>query len=415
MRRKNVDEVFTPRNQSVNSVMYIDRESDEKRLFRSVSGTMHSFLFGESGSGKSWLYKKVFEEKKVNYITVNAANVSRSGTLVGEIYSKCFQDLKAQKTSYVETKKVGFNAGGTGELSHAAEYIVTRQDALLDCYRHLSKKARGASTVIVLDNVETIFEKTELMSELTDVLILLDDEDYAVFNVKFLLIAVPHDVLQYFSHAKNPSSVGNRINELPRITGLKLGQVHDFVERGFINSLKVAIPEVEHRKIARHIYTVTLGIPQRIHEYCECLAYQIEDNNWGFDPSLIKKADHDWLQKGLRNCYSVVQGFLNSDETVDGRRNQVIFALGRVSTHQIDTSGISAVISQDFPSSSLSNNSGIGQVLAHLSKGDNPILKRLKKSTSYSFSDPRYIMCIRLILYIEAGTEKVKKRNFTLN
>src|SRR5699024_903729 len=130
---------------------------------------------------------------------------------------------------------------------------------------NLYKSCGNQQTIIVLDNVETIFSNKELMSELSDILILLDDSDYAQYRVKFLLIGVPNEVLQYFSHTKNMSSVGIRNDEIPRITGLNVAQVLDFVQRGFIDSLKVAIPEQYVKRLRRHIYTNTLGIPQRIH------------------------------------------------------------------------------------------------------------------------------------------------------
>ena len=253
------------------------------------------------------------------------------------------------------------------------------------------------------------------MGELSDILILLDDDEFAAYKVKFLLIAVPNEVLQYFSHAKNPSSVGNRIDEIPRITGLSGLQVRDFTERGFVKNLKVKIPERDIKSLSRHIYTITLGIPQRMHEYCEGLAYCIEDNNWNYKSELLEDADYMWLQKGLRECYTVVESHLNSDETSDGRRNQVIYALGRISTHQIDTQQIAAVISQDFPKNKPDSNSGIGRVLSHLCRGDKPILKKLSSSSFFVFTDPRYLMCIRIMLCIEPNTERVRKKAFRLN
>lgn len=253
------------------------------------------------------------------------------------------------------------------------------------------------------------------MGELSDILILLDDDEFADYKVKLLLIAVPNEVFQYFSHAKNPSSVGNRIDEIPRITGLSAKQVLDFTQRGFVKNLKVKMSEQFLKRLSRHIYTITLGIPQRMHEYCECLSYCIEDNDWNYNPALLEQADNKWLKKGLRECYTVVESHLNSEETSDGRRNQVIFALGRISAHQIDTQKIAAVITQDFPKNKPDSNSGIGQVLSHLCKGEKPILKKLSNSNFYVFTDPRYLMCIRIMLFIEPVTEKVKKRAFRLN
>lgn len=414
MRRNKINEVFTPRSQNVNNTMYINRENYERDLYRSVDGTMHSFLFGESGSGKSWLYKKVFKDKRINFISINAANVSRNGSLAGEIFNKCFKG-KAAKVAYKETKKAGFSAVGTAEFSHEAEYKISQDDRLIQCYKSLYKLSGRKGTIIVLDNIETIFENASLMSELSDILILLDDDDYAPFKVKFLLIAVPNDVLQYFSRAKNPRSVGNRINEMPRVVGLDINQVEIFVTKGFVRSLKVSLSHLHRMEMAMYIYDVTLGVPQRMHEYCECLAYRIEENDWNYSPDLLEDADSDWLSKGLREFYSVVQSNLNSDETTDGRRNQVIYALGRISTHQIDTEIVGVVIGEYFPNCAPDSNSGIGQVLAHLAKGDKPILKKARNSSFYTFIDSRYLMCIRMMLYIEEGSEKIKKKPFRLN
>jgi hypothetical protein len=413
--RKDVSEVFTPRNQSVNAEMYIERGAHEKNLYRSVKGSMHSFLSGESGSGKSWLYKKVFSEKNINFKAVNCANASRQNSITNEIFSKCFKPGTATKTAYKETKKAGAAFGLTAELAHEVEYEIQPTDKLLKSYECLYNSCKEQQTIIVLDNIETISKNQKLMDELSDILILLDDSDYAKYKVKFLLIGVPNEVLQYFSHTKNISSVGNRIDEIPRITGLDSNQILDFVTRGLVDYLKVSVPETGLKKISRHIYTITLGIPQRIHEYCEGLAYCIEDNNWNYNPSMLDEADTRWLQKGLRECYVVVQNHLNSDETIDGRRNQVIFALGRISTHQIDTHKIGVVIAQDFPNSAPDSNSGIGQVLASLTKGESPILKKTSNSSFYTFIDPRYLMCIRIILFKENETEKVKKKAFRIN
>ena len=415
IKRKEISEVFTPRNQNLNKSMYIERGEHEKNLIRSANGSMHSFLFGESGTGKSWLYKKVFLEKDLNYVVVNCANASRKGSISEEIFSKCFGTRKAVKTSYKEKKEAGFSLGGTGKISHEGEFEIQQEDLLLQSYKLLHEKANSGKTIIILDNVETIFKNQKIMDELSDILILLDDEEFSRYKVKFLLVAVPNEVLQYFSHTKNPSSVGNRIDELPRIAGLSAMQVIDFVSRGLKKELKIDIAPTHLKRLARHIYTITLGIPQRIHEYCEGLAYCIEDNGWNYNPGLIENADKAWLQKGLRECYHVIQTHLNSDETSDGRRNQVIYALGRISTHQIDTQKIGIVIAQDFPLSAPQSNSGIGQVLAHLTKGENPILKKISNSSLYVFTDPRYLMCIRIMLVKDEDTEKVKKRTFRLN
>jgi len=413
--RKLINEVFTPRSSNVNPGMYVERPALEKVLHRSVMGSMHSFLFGESGNGKSWMYKKVFHEHKVNHIVANCANASRKQSITEEIYSACIKPGNSTKTNYKETKKAGVSAGAVVELSHEGEYEILQKDRLLAAFEVLSKKSSGGKSVIVLDNVETIFGNDKLMEELSDILILLDDSDYAAHQVKFLIVGVPSEVLQYFSSAKNPASVGNRIEEVPRVAGLEYLQTLDLVGRGFEKYLKVEIPDIQKKRLSRHIYEVTLGVPQRIHEYCECLAYIVEDNDWAYEPEYMEQADHAWLLKGLRVSYTLIEKQLNSEETSDGRRNQVIYAFGKLATHQIDTARIGEVIAAEFPSSSPDSKSGIGQVLAYLTKGENPILKKISNSNSYSLCDPRYLMCIRIMLFKDPETEQVRKKGFKVN
>lgn len=84
------------------------------------------------------------------------------------------------------------------------------------------------------------------------------------------------------------------------------------------------------REIALHLDDVTLGIPQRLHEYCELLAYHIEDSEWKYDPSLLDITDHRFLRSALKRAYTVVNGCMNGRKTKTGRRNQVLFALGKI-------------------------------------------------------------------------------------
>ena len=413
--RKKIEDVFTPRNSDVNTKMYIKRPILEKELIRSIKGSMHSFLFGESGNGKSWLYKKLLAENNIDFVVANCASASIKKSLIDEIYSVSIEAGSTNKINYSETKKAGFSAIGTAEVAHQGNYEIKQDHKLLASFKALNQRTQSKPVVIVFDNVETIFKNEELMSELSDIIILLDDQRYAQYNVKFLIVGVPNQVLEYFSSAKNPSSVGNRIEEITRVCGLEYPQVLEFVTKGFNEYLHIELSELQLKRLARHIFDITLGVPQRIHEYCGCLAYIIEDNDWEYKPSLLDDADFNWLKKGLRENYTVIEKHLNSDETTNGRRNQVIYALGRIAHHQVNTTTVGEQITEEFPNSSPESNSGIGQVLSHLSKGDKPVLKKISNSRAYALTDPRYLMCIRVMLYKEEETEKVKKKLFRLS
>jgi AAA domain len=408
-----INAVFTPRNPDVNIGMYIPRLDLEKSLQRSVEGSMHSLIFGESGNGKSWLYKKVFEQNGILYAVANCANASRLNSLTSEICSVLIPPGTSSKTGFTENKEATIKALiADGKLIHQDQYEFTQQEPLLQAFQVFRKKIGDGIAVLVLDNLESIFENTELMSELADILILLDDSRYAKFKLKIVIVGVPNGVLEYFAKTKNMSSVANRIEEIRKVEGLNLSMVGTLIERGFNNLLKFQLPEQSLREISKHAYYVTMGVAQRVHEYCEKLAHQIEDNNRIYNDELLEKADADWLMVGMRQAYTVIESHLNSRRTAIARRNQVIYSIGQLSCHQFDTSIIIDRLKQDFPETTPDTNMGIGGILSELASGDNPLLKKNPRTSDYRVVDPRYTMCIRAALRIDPVSNQVYKRYF---
>ncbi|MCA6556445.1 MAG: hypothetical protein IM583_07410, partial [Pseudanabaena sp. M114S2SP2A07QC] len=58
---KKPEEVFTPRASDINESMYVDRPDLEADLKKGLRSGMHLLIYGESGSGKTWLYKRVLK------------------------------------------------------------------------------------------------------------------------------------------------------------------------------------------------------------------------------------------------------------------------------------------------------------------------------------------------------------------
>lgn len=78
-RRPHPENVFTPRAAEINTRMYIDRPTLETRLSQALRGTKYIVIHGESGNGKTWLYKRVFAKEKIFAQTLNLANVIALG------------------------------------------------------------------------------------------------------------------------------------------------------------------------------------------------------------------------------------------------------------------------------------------------------------------------------------------------
>lgn len=409
--RKQITEVFTPRMSEVNVSMYVHRPALEKAMQRAIKRNSHTLIFGESGNGKSWLYKNVLKEMKVPFVVANCANASRMGSLTKEICNAIIEPGVVKKLGFSEEKaaEIGayFAKGGVRNINN---YNITSDEPLLEAFK-LFNNSYPNKKILVLDNLESIFGVEKLMTELADIVILLDDSRYSVCNLNMLIVGIPNGVLHYFRETKNAESVANRITELDKVSGLDSDQVQSIVSKGF-QQLRITLTDASLKEISDHVWNVTLGTAQRVHEYCELLAYAIEDNGWRFGSERLKLADQQWLLGGLRHSFQVVEGHLNSRETSVARRNQVIYCISRIKVHQFDSNIIDQQIRKDFPNTIPEKNMGIGAILGELAKGEAPLINRSAKTNSFTIRDSRYLMCIRLMLYKESTSQKVIKKNF---
>lgn len=409
--RKSISDVFTPRRSEVNEHMYVHRHVHEQHLLRAFRRDSHTLVFGESGNGKSWLYKKVLDDNNIPYVVANFANASRLGSITQEICNCLVEPGFVTKLGFSEEKAAEISAFfAKGNLSHSGNYELSQDESLLKAFK-IFNDAVPRKKIVVLDNLESIFDSKKLMNELADIVILLDDKRYASCNINFLIVGIPNGVLQYFRETKNAESVANRIQEIQKVGGLDSGQVLEIIKKGF-DQLGIVVTPAFLAMISDHVWDVTLGIAQRVHEYGELLAYEIEENNWKFDPDSLEQADCAWLVSGLRQCYQVIEGHLNSRETAVARRNQVIYCISKITCHQFDSSDIDLKIREEFPNTVSVTNMGIGSILSELAGGDSPLIIKNEKTNTYFIRDPRYLMCIRVVLYKDKTSEKVVKKNF---
>lgn len=411
--RPKVNTVFTPRNAEVNASMYISRPAAETELKRSVEGSLHTVLCGESGSGKSWLYRYVSQKEGWLLVYANAGNGARCGSLAQAIAEAVLTEsdtVLVECTQTLAGKIGGWGFEGGGGTTRKFE--INNSDVLKRAFSALRTKHKDKTVVLVVDNLEAIFSKPQLMEELGNIVLLLDDPDYAKYKIKLLLVGVPTDIIDYFQETPNLETVANRLKEIPALYSLTPKQIAEFIRRGFIEQLKVALSPTDIPEINEHVGRVTLGIPQRLHEYCEELAYRIEEGGWRYEPKFLQHADNPYLQSALRKAYAIVEGCMNGRKTKAGRRNQVLYSLGKISSVTFDYKSVESVVRTEFPTSTHGVGLGISQTLSELSDGAHALLRRNPKAGHYRFADPRYLMCLRIMLTKSDSGEKVLKKTF---
>lgn len=410
---KQPTDVFTPRDSKVNELMYISRPDLEKSLIQGLQGTKHLIIHGESGSGKSWLYKKVLRDINVKYKIVNLANASRLGSINQAFQILLDREEEATKTSYSEEKKAGAGVPGvaSGGLSHTGHFTISRKEPFEAVLQELERESRGSFSVLVLDNLERIIENDKLLNELADLITLLDDDIYAEYRVKFIIVGVPNDLTRYFFNTPSFTTVGNRLQEIPEVFRFSEEQTKELVLRGFVNELGI-LKEGEEilDKTSDHIIWVTDRIPQRIHEYCLKLAFEaFEKRRWLCEADL-KVADRKWLEESLYESYSAIEASMNEKDTKAQRRNQVIYALGRINKSGFRYTDIEGTLRRHFPKSTEGTQLNVSGILSYLASQDKPLIRKSPKSDTYVFCNPVYRMCIRCMLKINPRTEKIVKR-----
>ena len=257
-QRHAVNEVFTPRRTDVNREIYVDRPELEKELRRSLDGSLHTIIFGESGSGKSWLYKKVLSDLGAQTATANCANALRFQSLTDEIRQVSASEDPKRLSELSEEMAASVKAViAEGGLKSTRKYQFAESDPLLNCFRILREKAGGRLAVLVIDNLEMIFSSDLLMEELASIITLLDDSRYATYNVKLLIVGVPSGVKDYLS--RTHPSVANRISEISEVSSLSELEVSILIEKGFLSLLKVQIHQLTLTYWEEHIFQVTMG------------------------------------------------------------------------------------------------------------------------------------------------------------
>lgn len=407
-------EIFTPRSSEVNEKMYVHRTSLEKSFSDSLASGAHLLVYGESGCGKSWLYKKYFATQNIYFEVANLANASRYDSIAHELQDLAHGDSQSVFTGYKEKKGadvgVDFVAKLGAKIEHEKAYEQVQKDAFLDVLKHVRAKAGERRAFLVLDNLERIYSKPKLMEELADLITLLDDSRYSAYNVKLLIVGVPSGVREYFSRTPTLTTIANRIRELPEVSRLNYSEASVLIERGLFTELGFNILDQQRKPLIEHILWVTDCIPQKLHEYClELSLLGIDEIGRRLDLNLLSKSDAKWLKTSLSSSYSTVEMLMNERNTKIGRRNQVLFCLGLVKQDEFKYSDVEIIVRNEFPDSTKDTALNIPQVLSELADDTQGVLKKAPKGDAYMFKDPVYRMCIRAMLKHNSGSEVVDK------
>jgi hypothetical protein len=340
------EDVFTPRAATVNQSMYIDRPQLERSIETSLRVKFHIIIHGESGTGKTWLYKNAFADKSVPLHIINMAQASRFSDL-----NKAFQEFinstqKERKTGRSLEYSGELDTGiASGTMSRTTDFEPVEPEPFEKCLRMIS--SGNTPSILVLDNFERKLDNKKLIKQVVDVITLLDDENYSKYNVRLAIVGVPDDIQRFFSGVSRSTTVANRIREIPEVARMTPDQTRELILRGFTGRLRYKIAPAFSDELVSRIAWLTDQIPQQIHELCLEVALADEANKL-IDSSLLGKASSNWAKTSLMSNYSVISDLMNARRTSIGRRNQTLFALGLHDGEDFTYNDIEQIIRREF-------------------------------------------------------------------
>jgi len=292
---KQPEDVFTPRAAKVNPIMYVDRPDLERALQSGLNGSLTLVIHGESGCGKSWLYKKVLSDLRAHYIVGNLAKAVSMGSIGAE-----FDNILANRPRKKEERRGGEGSigvlGNTGTLTREETLEYGKRNSFELILEECRRQAGRARAVLVLDNWEQIVDKPELLKELASFIILLDDERCAKHEVKLVIVGATSEFQRYYAGNPHILTLENRLLELSEVPRFTLQQCEKLIMHGF-SELGLQIPDEYRPIIINHIASVTHRVPQYLHEYGLEFSRLVIEKNAPIIPALLLEVDQQWRRQ----------------------------------------------------------------------------------------------------------------------
>jgi hypothetical protein len=416
-KRIEPEDVFTPRGKTVNDEMYIHRDYLENSLKKATRKHKNIVIHGESGTGKTWLYKKVFEDLSIFYEVLNSATINQSGSISEALGMLLARMEPKEKLGFDEKKSAEGNAVfAKGALEHTNKFAYRDADIYLDLVRLIRKRAGSKKAFLVIENLEHIVKSREMIKELSSILLYIDDEEYAKNDVRILLVGTPNNLRDYFNEVEETQTIINRLQEIPEVAALTKASVIDLASKGLFKMLGNTLVEDKRKNFTRDfllnaISWFSINIPQYVHDICLEIALQAEDQGGKITNDVYVNSLRSWIQEALVSENTRLEKNINSKETKHGRRNQVIFTAGVMPSNEFSNSEIERDLRTLFPNSTTGKALNISSNLIELSGGTHPIFSKTPKGNRYRFIDPKIKIMIRWML-TKGNDEKITVKKF---
>lgn len=397
------EDIFTPRSANVNSRLYIPRPDLEEELTEGLSESQHLVIFGESGNGKSWLYKSVFDKEKVHYEVVNLVQASTLKSLGAAFEDKLSRKEELEKHEYEVAKKGGVKPGGVGfDIEGTWTYVKGKKEPFEKLLAYVRKSAGKRKAAIVFDNFEQVASEPDICKQIANCVILLDDPIYDAYRVKIVIVGTPAGIDEHLAHHGNIQTISTRLKEIPEVERMTRNEARSLMKVGLEDILKLKIVG-DSEVFYERMLSITDRIALELQELGLKVAKEAAKKDGKIDQIVLNRAVARWAKNSIRSYCAMVSSRLNSRETKAARRNQCIYACGLIDKDRFSYRDVEIKIRELFSETTQGVALNVSGELSKLAKGDNPLLKRLPTDDAYRFSSPKVRMAIRTMLAIDAG------------
>lgn len=397
------NDVFTPRSANVNPRLYIPRPDLEEELSEGLLESQHLVVFGESGNGKSWLYKNVFKKDKVHYEVIDLVQASTFGSLLATFEDKLDRLEKLEKEEYEVAKSAGLKPAGLGaDVEGTWRYVKGKKEPFEKLLAYIRKSAGKRKAVVVFDNFEQIASEPKFCKQVSNCVILLDDPIYAGYDVKIVIVGTPSGIDEILSKNSNIQTISSRLKEIPEVERMTKNEAQLLMRIGLEDLLKLNILG-DSQIFYDHLLNITDRVALELQELGLKIAKESVKKNNTIDQTVMNRAIKKWAKNSIRAYCTTVSSRLNSRETKAARRNQCIYACGMAEKASFTYKDIERLIREYFPETTTGVSLNVSGELSKLAKGENPLLKRLPTDDAYRLASPKIRMAIRAMLTVAEG------------
>lgn len=413
-RGKRPEDVFTPRSPVVNQSMYVDRPHYQTELRRAIRTGYNIIIYGDSGCGKSWLYKKVFSDEGIFSVTLDLTSCKDSDDvdlLALEILEKDFEWIEDEKVSTFEKTATPWDVGV--KSSEEKSYRRPQVSPIEQLCDHIYSKSKGRPCFIVFENLEHCIENDDVIKFLRALVLSLDDRGTIRSKVQICFVGVPNDIKNILCDSNKYQTISNRVTEIPEVGRMSKDEARHLIYQGFVGELEFTVENFDFC-VSQIIY-LTDRIPQYIHDVCLQVAFEAEDRARNLiSPAVVVSGAHRWVQSNDRQSKDFVESILGPNRRRKDAKSRVVFTISKCEYTNFYCEDIEKLLCEVFPVTyGKKARVSIRSVLNKLSSGSAGLLKYDNISRKYRIANPKVRSVIRHYLQVDPNDEAVLVRDYS--